>query len=196
MAIGPGAPDASEPARTWPATFGCSCETRTSSPRPSRIASGRSSPLRVTGLTNRQIGARLHVTLSTVRTHLSWALHATRSSGATCLPRWTDPPRRLARRTDEPARRSPAQTGRHSQLAHPDMTNANPTADLSDHLTRLVYELLDAHYDTARLAEDVAEDERWHAHLAYLRDLQRVAREVLATAEDEACASRTSARRG
>ena len=75
------------------------------------------------------------------------------------------------------------------------MTNANPTADLSDHLTRLVYELLDAHYDTARLAEDVAEDERWHAHLAYLRDLQRVAREVLATAEDEACASRTSARR-
>ena len=77
------------------------------------------------------------------------------------------------------------------------MTNANPTADLSDHLTRLVYELLDAHYDTARLAEDVAEDERWHAHLAYLRDLQRVAREVLATAtaEDEACTSRASARR-
>ena len=73
MAIGPGAPDASEPARTWPATFGCSCETRTSSPRPSRIASGRSSPLRVTGLTNRQIAARLHVTQSTVRTHLSWA---------------------------------------------------------------------------------------------------------------------------
>jgi hypothetical protein len=77
------------------------------------------------------------------------------------------------------------------------MTNANPTTDLSDLMARLVYELLDAHYDTARLAEDVAEDERWHAHLAYLRDLQRVAREVLATAtaEDEACASRTSARR-
>jgi hypothetical protein len=80
----------------------------------------------------------------------------------------------------------------------PDMTNANPTADLSDHLARLVYELLDAHYDTARLAGDDAEDERWHAHLAYLRDLQRVAREVLATAtaEDEAFASRSSARRG
>jgi hypothetical protein len=77
------------------------------------------------------------------------------------------------------------------------MTNANPTADLSDHLVSLVYELLDAHYDTARLAENVVEDERWHAHLAYLRDLQRVAREVLATAtaEDEACASRVSARR-
>jgi hypothetical protein len=77
------------------------------------------------------------------------------------------------------------------------MTNANPTADPSYHLASLVYELLDAHYDTARLAEDVAEDERWHVHLAYLRDLQRVAREVLATAtaEDEACASRASARR-
>jgi hypothetical protein len=76
------------------------------------------------------------------------------------------------------------------------MTNANPTADPSDHLARLIYELLDAHYDTARLAEDVADDERWHAHLAYLRDLQRVAREVLATttAADEACASRARAR--
>jgi hypothetical protein len=77
------------------------------------------------------------------------------------------------------------------------MTNPNPTADRSDHLPRLVYELLDAHYDTARLVEDVAEDERWHAHLAYLRDLQRVARELLATAtaEDGDCASRASARR-
>jgi hypothetical protein len=77
------------------------------------------------------------------------------------------------------------------------MSNANPTADLSDHLARLVYELLDAHDDTSRLAEDVAEDERWHAHLAYLRDLQRVAREVLATAtaDDGACASLASARR-
>jgi hypothetical protein len=76
------------------------------------------------------------------------------------------------------------------------MTNANPTADPSDHLARLIYELLDAHYDTARLAEDVADDECWHAHLGYLRDLQRVAREVLATttAADEACASRARAR--
>ena len=72
------------------------------------------------------------------------------------------------------------------------MTNANPTADLSDHLARLIYELLDAHYDTARLAEDVADDERWHTHLGYLRDLQRVAREMLATAtaEGDACAAR------
>jgi hypothetical protein len=81
--------------------------------------------------------------------------------------------------------------------SHPDMTDANPPADLCDDLARLVYELLDAHYDTARLAEDVAEDERWHTHLAYLRDLQRIAREVLATAsaEAEAWPSRASARR-
>jgi hypothetical protein len=76
------------------------------------------------------------------------------------------------------------------------MTNANRTADLSEHLARLVYELLDAHYDTARLVEDAAEDERWDAHLAYLRDLQRVARELLATAtaEDGARGSLASAR--
>jgi hypothetical protein len=80
---------------------------------------------------------------------------------------------------------------------HPDMTDAHRPADLCDDLARLVYELLDAHYDTARLAEDVAEDEGWHTHLAYLRDLQRIAREVLATASAEGGAwpSRASARR-
>ena len=85
--------------------------------------------------------------------------------------------------------------GARRQLS-PDMTDANPPADLCDDLARLIYELLDAHYDTARLAEDVADDERWHAHLGYLRDLQRIAREVLATATaaDEACASRARAR--
>jgi hypothetical protein len=55
-----------------------------------------------------------------------------------------------------------------------------------DHrLTALVYELLDAHDDTARLAAerpagDLSSDLRWQAHLAYLRDLQRVARGMLA----------------
>jgi len=50
-------------------------------------------------------------------------------------------------------------------------------------MTRLVYELLDAHDDTARLVAESADpalDERWRAHLAYLRDLQRIAREELA----------------
>ncbi len=47
-------------------------------------------------------------------------------------------------------------------------------------LTALVYELLDAHADTARLAEELGGDLRWDAHLDYLRALQRTARELLA----------------
>jgi hypothetical protein len=54
------------------------------------------------------------------------------------------------------------------------------------HLTRLVYELLDAHDDTARLAADLALDPRWQVHLEYLRDLlQRHGRESLAKAAGE-----------
>jgi hypothetical protein len=49
-------------------------------------------------------------------------------------------------------------------------------------LARLVYELLDAHDDTARLAADLVIDLRWQVHLAYLRDLQRHGRESLARA--------------
>jgi hypothetical protein len=49
-------------------------------------------------------------------------------------------------------------------------------------LVGLAYELLDAHEDTARLADELVADERWQLHLDYLRDLQRVARESLARA--------------
>jgi hypothetical protein len=49
-----------------------------------------------------------------------------------------------------------------------------------DELTELVLELLDAHGDTVRLAQELAGDPEWAAHLDYLRDLGRVAREVLA----------------
>jgi hypothetical protein len=50
-----------------------------------------------------------------------------------------------------------------------------------DALVRLAYELLDAHDDTARLAQEAhAGDLAWGSHLAYLRDLQRVGRERLA----------------
>ena len=49
-------------------------------------------------------------------------------------------------------------------------------------LVALTYELLDAHADTARLVSDHAGDADWHHHLAYLTDLQRVAREALARA--------------
>ena len=44
-----------------------------------------------------------------------------------------------------------------------------------------VYELLDAHDDTAELASDYSE-ESWELHLDYLRSLQRRTREILARA--------------
>lgn len=59
-----------------------------------------------------------------------------------------------------------------------DLTGAGPAEPLG----MLVYELLDAHEDTMRLAEALAADQEWAAHLDYLRDLQRVGRERLARA--------------
>jgi hypothetical protein len=50
------------------------------------------------------------------------------------------------------------------------------------YVTELVYELLDAHVDTMRMAHDLDGDPAWAAHLDYLRDLQRVGRETLARA--------------
>jgi hypothetical protein len=47
-------------------------------------------------------------------------------------------------------------------------------------LVPLIYELLDAHDDTAQLASELACDDLWQAHLEYLRALQRKGREVLA----------------
>jgi hypothetical protein len=44
----------------------------------------------------------------------------------------------------------------------------------------LIYELLDAHSDTACLAQALDTDREWAAHLEYLRQLQRVGRELLA----------------
>jgi hypothetical protein len=44
----------------------------------------------------------------------------------------------------------------------------------------LIYELLDAHDDTARLASGLQADPEWRTHLDYLRDLQRVGREMVA----------------
>ena len=52
----------------------------------------------------------------------------------------------------------------------------------TDALVDLAYELLDAQADTARLATDEATEDEWQNHLAYLRDLQRAGREVLAHA--------------
>ena len=49
----------------------------------------------------------------------------------------------------------------------------------------LIYELLDAHDDTARLAGDLQSEPGWSVHLDYLRELQRTGREVLARLELE-----------
>jgi hypothetical protein len=47
-------------------------------------------------------------------------------------------------------------------------------------LAALVYELLDAHADTADLASHLELDREWLAHLDYLRALRREGRRVLA----------------
>jgi hypothetical protein len=62
-----------------------------------------------------------------------------------------------------------------------------PDAQWHRHVALLIYELLDAHDDTAQMAAEFTEDPVWQAHLEYLRGLQRTGREVLAriTLEDE-----------
>jgi hypothetical protein len=52
----------------------------------------------------------------------------------------------------------------------------------------------DSHDDTARIATGQDLDPRWQAHLGYLRDLQRVARGLLAHAGAPACVPADPAR--
>jgi len=49
----------------------------------------------------------------------------------------------------------------------------------SSDVAKLIYELLDAHDDTAQLAADFG-DITWEVHLEYLRALQRRGRALLA----------------
>ena len=76
------------------------------------------------------------------------------------------------------------------QALHPasDTTAGDREADsaAAASLATLAYELLDAHADTAQLANGLPYDPSWAAHLDYLRALQRKGRETLArTAPDE-----------
>ena len=65
------------------------------------------------------------------------------------------------------------------------MLDANKSAvTAGGYVTELVYELLDAHVDTMRLARELDGDPVWAAHLDYLRDLQRVGLEALAHAAE------------
>lgn len=54
-----------------------------------------------------------------------------------------------------------------------------------ERLICLIYELLDAHDDTARIAAGLDPNPIWQPHLVYLRDLQRLGREVVAAAAGE-----------
>ena len=61
-----------------------------------------------------------------------------------------------------------------------------PDSAAAASLAVLAYELLDAHADTAQLADGLPYDGSWAAHLDYLRALQRKGREMLArTAPEE-----------
>jgi hypothetical protein len=51
---------------------------------------------------------------------------------------------------------------------------------LSEKAVVLIYELLDAHDDTVRLAGNLTCDPDWQAHVEYLRALHRTGRELLA----------------
>jgi hypothetical protein len=65
-------------------------------------------------------------------------------------------------------------------MSVPQIPISSPTGDRAEQLARLVYELLDAHADTDRLVRGASTDFSWRAHLQYVRDLQRVGREILA----------------
>ena len=66
---------------------------------------------------------------------------------------------------------------RHDPSAPPEAAQA----DAARSQIELIYELLDAHDDTSRLAAVMGEIDRdWEFHLDYLRALQRKGREAVA----------------
>jgi hypothetical protein len=69
----------------------------------------------------------------------------------------------------------------HPGAADPsDGADHQPDSASAAGLAALAYELLDAHSDTAQLADGLEGDRYWAAHLDYLRTLQRKGRETLA----------------
>jgi hypothetical protein len=65
-------------------------------------------------------------------------------------------------------------------MAFADPPISSRLAVRSEELARLAYELLDAHSDTQRLVDEQSNELQWRLHLDYLKDLQRLGREVLA----------------
>lgn len=93
----------------------------------------------------------------------------------------------------------PGASGRRArsvpQAVHPGASDASvggdhqPDAEAAAGLALLAYELLDAHADTAQLADELPYAPSWAAHLDYLRALQRKGREMLARAAREEISS-------
>lgn len=75
-------------------------------------------------------------------------------------------------------------------------SDRRPDAEAAAGLALLAYELLDAHADTAQLADGLAYDRSWEVHLDYLRALQRKGREMLARSAATELSSFPSADRG
>lgn len=89
--------------------------------------------------------------------------------------------RRIAWRVARPGRPAIILGRRAGEASDPSSGAGRSPFGRSGHeLTELLYELLDAHADTAQLAVAYEDDERWAVHLDYLRGLQRVGREALA----------------
>jgi hypothetical protein len=60
-----------------------------------------------------------------------------------------------------------------------------PRSDATSIEIALIYELLDAHDDTAQMTSALEFDPSWELHLEYLRALQRKGREVVARLSHE-----------
>jgi hypothetical protein len=81
-------------------------------------------------------------------------------------------------------RRVPRAARGNLRVARSTVAGASTPAPPIDELIRLSYELLDAHADTAELADDMSVTSiEWRNHLDYLRDLQRLGRETLARSD-------------
>jgi hypothetical protein len=93
---------------------------------------------------------------------------------------------RLDQRLDPPAREAAATIRDDGQPSVEEIwLGTRPLADTAE--VALMYELLDAHDDTARLAGELAAHDRlWAAHLDYLRRLQRTGREIVAQISKDA----------
>ena len=67
-----------------------------------------------------------------------------------------------------------------SHVSFPNRPTSSTAGERAEQLATLVYELLDAHADTAQLVGGPSTELLWRAHLQYLRDLQRTGHEILA----------------